>query len=80
MCEEATIRSAAKKIADSIESLASAVTVKAAPGTDATGGRVESLTEAVMGITNGLLEISHSIKELADAVRSHNTSSQEGRG
>lgn len=37
---------------------------------DACGGHVESLTEAVMGMTGGLARIADSISELADAVRS----------
>lgn len=40
-------------------------------GTDAAGGSVNSLTEAVMGITNGLCKVADSISDLADAVRSH---------
>ena len=38
-------------------------------GHDATGGHVASLTEAVMGITAGLVSIASSIDNLADAVR-----------
>lgn len=40
-----------------------------AGGNDATGGRVESLTEAVMGMTSALVEIARSITDLAEAVR-----------
>jgi hypothetical protein len=38
-------------------------------GHDATGGHVESLTEAVMGVTAGLAQIAEAIGDLAQAVR-----------
>jgi len=38
-------------------------------GLDAAGGHVESLTEAAMGITKGLLSVADAIQCLADAVR-----------
>lgn len=38
-------------------------------GQDATGGSVASLTEAVMGITAGLVQIADAINNLADATR-----------
>jgi len=37
-------------------------------GTDASGGHVESLTEAVMGMTAGLIRIAESIESIADAI------------
>jgi len=43
-------------------------------GTDATGGHVSSLTEAVMGLTAGMVQIAHAIDGLADAVRSRDES------
>jgi hypothetical protein len=43
----------------------------AAPGKDAFGGHVSCLTEAVMGTTEGLMEIAGAIRELAHAVRGH---------
>lgn len=49
--------------------IADAITpVEASPGTDKTGGSVSSLTEAVMGIANGLVAISKSVEHLADAI------------
>ena len=54
---------AARKIASAI------LPADAAAGTCATGGTVDSLTEAVMGVTAGLVRIADSISELADAVR-----------
>ena len=38
-------------------------------GKDSAGGTVECLTEAVMGVTAGLVEIADAIRSLADAVR-----------
>lgn len=40
-------------------------------GHDAAGGLVISLTEAVMGVTAGLMKIAAAISDLADAVREH---------
>src|SRR5262245_61407953 len=40
----------------------------AAPGRDAAGGAVTSLTEAVMGVTSGLCRIADAIERLAEAV------------
>jgi len=48
--------------------VAKAITPVAAAGTDEAGGRVESLTEAVMGVTKGLCLIASAINGLADAV------------
>jgi hypothetical protein len=50
--------------------IASSITpIDAAGGNDATGGRVESLTEAVMGMTAGLVQIAHALSEVADTIR-----------
>lgn len=46
--------------------VARAITASAVPGRDAAGGRVESLTEAVMGVTAGLMAIAAAIDRLAD--------------
>lgn len=46
--------------------------IGAMPGEDRTGGRVSSLTEAVMGIAAGLCNIADSIDNLASAVREKN--------
>lgn len=49
-----------------------AATIKdpqASPNNDETGGYVNSLIEAVMGMTTGLCKIASSINYLADAVR-----------
>ena len=52
--------------------LARAITpLSALAGTDAAGGHVESLTEAVMGVTAGLVQIAEAIGDLAEAVREH---------
>lgn len=58
------------EICHNISKLANSITYPSAvPGTDACGGSVLSLTEAVMGITGGLVEIANSIDHLADAIR-----------
>lgn len=38
-------------------------------GTDVYGGHVGSLTEAVMGMTEGLYNIAHAIENLGQAIR-----------
>lgn len=53
------------------QKIAHAISADAAPSNDATGGRVDSLTEAVMGVTAGLVAISRSIDNLALAVQEH---------
>lgn len=57
------------EVAQAIKSLKEAITPTAVGGKDATGGHVESLTEAVMGITAGLCRVADAINNLADAVR-----------
>ncbi len=53
-----------------LRSVASAITpADAAPGKDATGGSVGSLTEAVMGLTAGAANIAAAINNVADAIR-----------
>jgi len=50
--------------------LANAITpIGVLTGTDAAGGSVASLTEAVMGITAAMVQIAGAITDLADAVR-----------
>lgn len=50
--------------------VADAITPQGAVGgSDATGGHVRSLTEAVMGMTAGLVQIAEAIDNLAEAVR-----------
>lgn len=56
-------------VADAVRGLRNAITpAAAAPGHDAAGGTVDSLTEAVMGMTAGLVQIAEAISSLADAV------------
>lgn len=43
----------------------------ASPGQDAAGNHVASLTEAVMGMTDGLVKIANAIESLANAVAYH---------
>lgn len=59
------------EISEAIEKLAKAIApANCLPGTDAAGVDVESLTEAVMGITGGLVKIAEAVEELARAVDS----------
>lgn len=67
--EPANVVDALDSLARSTRLIAAAVTPTAVPGTDATGGTVASLTEAVMGVTGGLVRIADAIAELAEAVR-----------
>ncbi len=67
---------ASANVVDVLDSLANAtsevarnICADATPGEDATGGRVDSLTEAVMGVTAGLVQIASAISDLAEAVR-----------
>jgi hypothetical protein len=56
-------------IAQAINNLANAVTsVGAHGGTDANGGHVTCLTEAMMGITGGLVRIAETLDGVADAI------------
>ena len=49
--------------------ISNAIGGKGSPGQDATGGTVDSLTEAVMGTTAGLVRIADAISDLAEAIR-----------
>lgn len=40
----------------------------ASPGTDATGGHVASLTEAVMGHTKAMLTVAEALTEISDSI------------
>jgi hypothetical protein len=46
------------------------ITAQGAPGRDAIGGSVTSLTESVMGVTAGLVSIAASLDAVAEAIRS----------
>ena len=56
-----------EELANNVRRIANAITSPVLAGTDEAGGRIESLTEAVMGITAGLFAISRAIDRLADA-------------
>ena len=55
-------------IGRAITSVGHAISADAAPGHDETGGTVNSLTEAVMGVTAGLVMIAEAINGLAASV------------
>lgn len=67
--EAANVVDVIGRLAHETHRVATAILANAAPGHDAAGGRVESLTEAVMGITAGLVAIAAAINHLAEAVR-----------
>ena len=57
-----------------IEKVANAITpLGVAAGQDAAEGKVESLTEAVMGVTAGLMSVAESINNVAEAINDHQT-------
>lgn len=68
--ESANVVDVIDKLASAVRSAAHAILpAGTAPGHDATGGTIDSLTEAVMGVTAGLCKIADSISDLAQAVR-----------
>lgn len=70
--ESANVVDVIAEVSTSIRYLAKAILPgTAVPTGDAAGVHVDSLTEAVMGVTAGLVQIADSIRELADAVRAH---------
>ena len=66
---ELTITDAIQNLADNQKEVARSITACAAEGTDATGGKVMSLTESVMGVTAGLCRIADAIGDLAEAIK-----------
>jgi len=68
--EHANVVDVLDRLASHVVSVARAITPsEAVAGQDATGGHVASLTEAVMGLTAGMVQIASAIESLADAVR-----------
>lgn len=63
--EYPNIFDATNKVADKIGRLADAITPNVCGATDAAGGHIESLTEAVIGVTAGLVKIADAIESLA---------------
>ena len=55
-------------IEEAVRRLAAAITPNSIGSQDATGSHVESLTEAVMGITAGLVQIANAIDRVADTM------------
>jgi hypothetical protein len=66
--EDANVVDVVDKLARAVGRVAHAITAPAAGGPDQTGGHIESLTEAVMGVTAGLCRIADAIDGLAAAV------------
>ena len=69
--ENANLVDVVERLARTTARVAEAITAPAAPGHDATGGHVECLTEAVMGVTKGLEHIAEAIEGLSAAVAEH---------
>jgi hypothetical protein len=69
--EAANVVDVIDNLAHSVRRVANAITPLGASGTDASGGNVSTLTEAVMGVTAGLHAIAEAIGGLASAVREH---------
>lgn len=65
--EQANIVDVTAKLSRSARAIATAITPTCVTGTDASGGQVGSLTEAVMGVTAGLHAIAEAINRLADS-------------
>jgi hypothetical protein len=63
---------AINSLAGSAKRIAVAIDGDSAPGTDACGGHVGCATEALMGVTAGLVKIANAIHDLAEAVRESN--------
>ena len=63
--EPANVVDVISDLANSAGKVANAITAPASGGTDASGVHVESLTEAVMGVTGGLHAIANAIEALA---------------
>ena len=66
--EPANLVDVGSDVARAAHRIASAITAPGAPGRDASGGHVQSLTEAVMGMTAGLQAIAEAIHHLARAI------------
>ena len=58
-----------QELLESIKRLGEAITPNVVGSSDRSGGHVESLTEAVMGITAGLFRIAESIDGLSEAIQ-----------
>lgn len=57
-------------LVDAVKELSDALSPRGAfAAVDSTGGGVHSVTEAIMGITSGLVRVADSIADLAEAVR-----------
>jgi uncharacterized protein YukE len=62
------------ELCNATRAIAYAILPTNAAGQDAAGGTVGSLTEAVMGVTAGLVRIADALESVAEAVRERGTS------
>lgn len=67
--ENANVVDALGSLSERAGRIANSIAAPVGAGRDAVGGVVASLTEAVMGVTAGLVQIADAISDLADAVR-----------
>ena len=66
--EVANLVDVGDRIATALFRMGDAITPCVAGSQDATGGHIESLTESVMGVTAGLVQIAVAIDRVADAM------------
>ena len=71
MMDKEDLKELSEELRSALLPVAESITAIAAPGTDAAGGTVTSLTEATMGITAGLCNIASAIEAVADAISEH---------
>lgn len=67
-----SIQETLNNCSNSMKAVAYAITANASGDHDAAGNFVTSLTESVMGVTDGLVKIAEAIEKLADAVADSN--------
>jgi hypothetical protein len=66
--EAANVVDVLNHVANAGRKIARAITADACAGSDEYGGRIESLTESVMGVTSGLHDIAAALHRIADAM------------
>ena len=66
-------------VSRSVRGVALAIFPDALPAADPTGGHVASLSEAVMGITNGLVRVADALQQIAQAINDHDPAGSSHR-
>lgn len=67
--ENANVVDVLAGLASAARRIANAITLPDIPGKDADDNGVGCLTEAIMGITSGLIRVAESISDLAESVK-----------